>query len=91
MENSILALCQQALVAILVISAPASAAALATGLIVSILQTTTQVHEQTLSHLPKLVAVFVVLAIAGPWMLSQLVRLATTVFSQIPDVAAWQP
>jgi len=88
-ESTIVTICQQALVAILAISAPASGAALVTGLAVSVVQTTTQIQEQTLSHLPKLVAVFVALAVAGPWMLAQLMRLAIAMFTQVPDVPGW--
>ncbi len=88
-EHSILTLCQQALVAILAISAPVTLAALAVGLAVSVLQTATQIQEQTLGHLAKLLAVCFALVIAGPWMLSQLVRFATLMFEQVPAVGGW--
>jgi flagellar biosynthetic protein FliQ len=79
--------CQQALLAVLILSAPAALTAVGVGLLVSIFQTATQVQEQTLSYVPKLVAVSAALAIAGPWMLSELVRLATAMFEQV--AAPW--
>jgi flagellar biosynthetic protein FliQ len=89
METAILSLCQQALVAVLAVSAPVVLPALAVGVAVSVLQTATQVQEQSLGHLPKLFAVCLALAVAGPWMLGQLIRFATVLFEQIPAVAGW--
>ena len=89
MEQLVLVTCQQALVAVVWISAPVAAVALCVGLVVSVLQTTTQVQEQTLSYVPKLVAVSAALAVFGPWMLSQLVRFAAAVFEQVP-AAGWR-
>lgn len=89
MEQTIIHICREALVATVAISAPAAAAALAVGLLVSVVQTATQIQEQTLSYVPKLVAVCVALAVFGPWMLAQLVRLAALMFEQIPLVGAW--
>jgi flagellar biosynthesis protein FliQ len=81
--------CRQALVCMTVVSAPVAVAALAVGLAVSVAQTATQVQEQTLGYVPKLVAVVATLAVFGPWMLGQLVRLATQAFEQIPQAGAW--
>jgi flagellar biosynthesis protein FliQ len=89
MEQFVLATCRQALVAVVWISGPVAAVALCVGLLVSVLQTTTQIQEQTLSYVPKLVAVSAALGIFGPWMLSQLVRFAAAVFEQLPT-AAWR-
>ena len=80
---------RQALVAVVVISAPAAAAALAVGLFVSVAQTATQVQEQTLSYVPKLLAVALALAVFGPWMLGQLVQLASNAFEQVALAASW--
>lgn len=82
MEAQILHTFQQALVAVLVLSAPAAITAVCVGLLVSVVQTATQIQEQTLSYVPKLVAVSAALALAGPWMLTELVRLATVMFEQ---------
>lgn len=61
---------QQALWTTLKISAPILILGLVVGLIVSILQATTQVQEQSLSFIPKILAVVVAIAVFGPWMLS---------------------
>ncbi|MCB5290567.1 flagellar biosynthesis protein FliQ, partial [Bifidobacterium longum subsp. infantis] len=55
---------------LLIVSAPMLGAALVTGLIVSIFQAATQVNEMTLSFIPKLIAVFLVIVLAGPWMIT---------------------
>ncbi len=63
-----------ALLLALLISGLPVLAALVVGLLVSIFQAATQIQEQTLSHAPKIAAVFLVLALGGGWMLGQLVR-----------------
>ena len=67
---------REALLLVLLVSAPAMAASVLVGFVVSVFQATTQIQEQTLSYVPKLVAVFLSLAILGPWMLTQTVRFA---------------
>ena len=57
---------------VLLISGPLLALALIVGLIVSVFQATTQIQEQTLAFIPKIVAVFIGLVVFGPWMLSTL-------------------
>jgi flagellar biosynthetic protein FliQ len=59
---------------------------LAGGLVVSIFQAATQLHEQTLSFVPKLLAACATLGIAGPWMLSTLVNYIQQVLQTIPQV-----
>lgn len=64
---------QQALYITVLLSAPLLITALAVGLVISVLQAATQINEMTLSFLPKLLAMFLVLIAAGPWMLSLIV------------------
>lgn len=68
----------------LLISAPPLLAALIIGLLVSIFQAATQINEQTLTFIPKLAGIFIVLLIAGPWMVSLMVDYFQTLFSNIP-------
>ena len=89
MEELVVHVLRQALVAVVVISAPAAIAALGVGLFVSVVQTATQIQEQTLSYVPKLLAVCLALSLFGPWMLGQLVRLATSAFEQVALSTAW--
>ncbi|MCB9614138.1 MAG: flagellar biosynthesis protein FliQ [Sandaracinus sp.] len=71
---------------VLLVSAPALLVSLAVGFGVGLLQAVTQVQEQTLSFVPKLVAVGLVLALAGGWMGAQLLRFTDTLWSAIPDL-----
>ena len=73
---------------LLMISAPVLATALAVGLLVSLFQAVTQIHEATLAFVPKLIAVIAVLAIAGPWMLTMLVEYIRRVMESIPGSLA---
>jgi flagellar biosynthetic protein FliQ len=70
----------------LLISAPLFIAALVTGLIVSIFQAATQINEATLSFVPKLVAIFVTLILAGPWMITMMTDYMRRLFESIPGV-----
>lgn len=84
--EGVLALLLRALEVMLLVSTPALGAALVTGLVVSILQAATQINEMTLAFIPKLLAVFVTLALAGPWMLALLTDYVRRLFSEIPGL-----
>ncbi len=75
---------QQALEMTLILSAPLLLAALIIGLIVSIFQAATQINEMTLSFIPKLLGIFLVLVIAGPWMVNMMVDYIQRLFGNIP-------
>ena len=68
------------------ISLPVLGVVMAVGLVVSIFQAVTQIHEATLAFVPKLVAAVVVFAIAGPWMLTTLVDYLRRTIEAIPTV-----
>jgi type III secretion HrpO family protein len=72
---------QEALLLAVAISLPVVGAAAIIGLTVAVLQAATQVQDVTLAHLPRLVVVAVVLAIAGPWMGAQIAAFASRVFA----------
>lgn len=82
-----LTLGQNALFLILMVSAPVLATVLGVGLLVSLFQAITQIHEATLSFVPKLIAAIAVFAIAGPWMMTALVDFLRTTILSIPDYA----
>lgn len=69
----------------LLLGGPLLAAALVAGLLSGMLQTATQVHEHTLSFVPKLAAVVLALAVALPWLLTRLVEYADQLISTIPQ------
>ena len=79
-------LVQQALRTTILVSAPLLLAALVTGLIVSVFQAATQINEMTLSFIPKLLAIFAVAALAGPWMLGLLVDFTRRLYTAIPGM-----
>jgi len=82
-----LTLGQNALFLILMVAAPVLATVLGVGLLVSLFQAITQIHEATLSFVPKLIAAIAVFAIAGPWMMTTLVDFLRTTIMSIPDYA----
>ena len=79
---------RQALEITFMVSAPLLLAALITGLIVSIFQAATQINEMTLSFIPKLLIMFLVMIIAGPWMLNIMMDYTQQLYSGIPWLAS---
>ncbi|MEY6431918.1 flagellar biosynthesis protein FliQ [Thioalkalicoccus limnaeus] len=77
---------KQALIVTVLLSAPLLLAALALGLIVSLFQAATQINEMTLTFIPKLVGLVLVLFLAGPWMLSTITGFARRLFESIPNL-----
>ena len=75
---------QEALMMVLLISAPMLGLGLLVGLAVSIFQTTTSIQEQTLAFIPKIIAVFVAILIFGPWMLRLMVEYVTNILVNLP-------
>ena len=77
---------RQAIEMTLVLSGPLLLAALAIGLIISIFQAATQINEQTLSFIPKLLGILLTLILAGPWMLQMMVDYIRRLFESIPQI-----
>ncbi|MEZ7910411.1 MAG: flagellar biosynthesis protein FliQ [Propionivibrio sp.] len=77
---------RQAIEVTLMLSGPLLLSTLVIGLIVSIFQAATQINEATLSFIPKLVAAFLILLLAGPWMLQLLVDYIRRLFESIPQL-----
>jgi flagellar biosynthetic protein FliQ len=82
--ESIMSLGRHAIEVTLMISAPLLLAALAVGLVVSIFQAATQINEATLTFIPKLIALFVVMVVAGPWMLTVMLDYMREMLGNIP-------
>ena len=76
---------QQGLYILLLVAAPVLISVLVIGLVVSIFQAATQIHEATLAFVPKVVGAVAVLAIAGPWMLTTLVEYLQRTLQAIPS------
>ena len=80
----VIQLAQEALMIVLLVSAPMLGLGLIVGLLVAVFQTTTSIQEQTLAFIPKIIAVFVAILIFGPWMLRIMVEYVTNVFVNLP-------
>ena len=76
---------QDALMIVLLVSAPMLGLGLVVGLMVSVFQATTSIQEQTLAFIPKIIAVFVAVLIFGPWMLSIMVEYVTNMLVNLPS------
>jgi flagellar biosynthetic protein FliQ len=70
----------------MLVAGPILAAALITGLIISVLQVATQLQEMTLSYVPKLFVSAIVLIVLGPWMIERVTQFAIQMISVIPDL-----
>ncbi len=82
--EAVITLAQQAVELTLMLSAPLLLTALVIGLVVSVFQAATQINEMTLSFIPKLLGMFVVLIVTGPWMVSMMVDYIQRLFGNIP-------
>jgi flagellar biosynthetic protein FliQ len=74
---------RESIMAVLIVSAPVLGIGMAVGLIVSIFQTTTSIQEQTLTFVPKIVAIFMSIILFGPWIIRTLLNYTNNIFSMI--------
>ncbi|KYP82116.1 flagellar biosynthesis protein FliQ [Ferroacidibacillus organovorans] len=81
--NFVVGLGQQVVLLILELAGPLLLVGLVVGLLISIFQATTQIQEQSLTFIPKIVAVIVVLFLAGPWMLSQITDFTSNILGNL--------
>jgi flagellar biosynthetic protein FliQ len=84
--ESVITIGQQAVEITPLVSAPLLLSALAVGLLVSIFQAATQINEMTLSFIPKLLVMFFVLVVGGPWMLNLMMDYTRRLFTSIPGL-----
>lgn len=82
----VITLAQQAVKLALLLTSVILLPALAVGLVVSMFQAATQINEQTLSFIPKLIITFITLIVAGPWMLQMVVEFSKGMIESIPGV-----
>lgn len=82
-EEAVIRIAQSGIYTILMVSGPLLIIALVVGLIISIIQATTQIQEQTLAFVPKIIAVLAGIVIFGPWMLSHMLSYTTEIFSNL--------
>lgn len=77
---------RDALYMVMLVSAPMLGLGLLVGILVSVFQATTQIQEQTLAFIPKIIAVFVAVLVFGPWMLSLLLDYTREIFISLPQM-----
>lgn len=82
--ESVMTLGRHALELTLLVSAPLLLSALAVGLLISVFQAATQINEMTLSFIPKLIAILVMLVLAGPWMITMMVDYMRRLLENLP-------
>jgi|GWRWMinimDraft_16_1066024.scaffolds.fasta_scaffold58277_2 flagellar biosynthetic protein FliQ len=84
--DSVIAIGQEALKITALLSAPVLLAVLVTGVLISLFQAVTQINEMTLSFIPKLIVLALVLAVAGTWMIDLIVNYTIQLFDRIPSL-----
>ena len=82
--ETVMSIAYQAMMTTLYLGAPMLITALAIGLLVSLFQAATQINEMTLSFIPKILGVFAVVVISGPWLLALITDFTRTLFQNIP-------
>ena len=82
-EELVVQIIRQGLLTVLTAAAPVLIVGLVVGLVVSIFQAVSQVHEMTLTFIPKIVAIFFAIIIFGPWMINVIMHFATSIFSNL--------
>jgi len=85
-QDTVVNLASQAMTIALAIGGPLLLASLVIGLVVSVFQAVTQIQEQSLTLIPKIVGIVVVIVLLGPWMLDHLVAYTTNLYSSIPSM-----
>jgi len=86
-DATVITLAQDALMTTLLVSAPILIVSLAIGMVVSVFQAMTQINEVTLTFVPKILGVFAVSAVLGPWMIGTMVNYTTQLLSTLPELA----
>jgi flagellar biosynthesis protein FliQ len=85
-QDVVISLATQAMSLALKVALPILLVGLVVGLIISIIQAVTQIQEQTLSFIPKILAMAAVLVVGGPWMLNQLLSYTAELWLSIPEL-----
>lgn len=77
---------RESLMTVLIVSAPVLGVGMFVGLIVSIIQTTTSIQEQTLTFVPKMIAIFITIILFGSWMIRVLINYTNNIFALIGKI-----
>jgi flagellar biosynthetic protein FliQ len=85
-QDTVVSICVSAMEVAMKIGLPLLLVGLVLGLIVSVFQAVTQIQEQTLTFIPKIIGLAVVLVVLGPWMLGQILSWTEELYGQIPEL-----
>jgi len=85
-ESFVMTLARDSMMVALMVSMPMLAVSLVVGLAVALFQAMTQINEMTLTFVPKFIAFGVVLLLAGPWMLQQVIKFTVQLFELLPNM-----
>ena len=85
-QTFVIHLARDALFLALILAGPAMGTALLIGLIISVLQATTQIQDQMLNMVPKIIGVFLVILLLGSWLLNSAITFTTGLYTQIPNL-----
>ena len=86
-DAQVITLAQDALMTTLLVSAPILVVSLVIGMLVSVFQAMTQINEVTMTFVPKILGVFAVSALLGPWMIGTMVNYTIRLLETLPDLA----
>lgn len=85
-EAYVLTLAQNAIYVTLLMAGPILLASLLVGSLISIVQAATQINEVTLTFIPKMIGIIIILVILGSWMLQQITTFTTALFNDLPNL-----
>ncbi|MTI80181.1 MAG: flagellar biosynthesis protein FliQ [Firmicutes bacterium] len=85
-ETQIIHIAREALMMVVILASPGLAIAMLVGLLIGIFQATTQIQEQTLAFVPKIIAVFVMLIIIAGWLMNVAIGFTEEMYAQIPNI-----
>ncbi|MCK9493893.1 MAG: flagellar biosynthesis protein FliQ [Dehalococcoidia bacterium] len=86
-DAQVITLAQDALWTTLLVSAPILVVSLVIGMVVSVFQAMTQINEVTMTFVPKILGVFAVCAVVGPWMIGTMVNYTSRLLESLPELA----
>ncbi len=86
-ESMVLSLARDALTVILYLASPILLVSLVVGSIISLLQAATQVNEVTLTFVPKIIGIILIILVLGSWMLQQIISFTVNLFTSLPNLA----
>ena len=86
-DAQVIALAQDALMTTMLVAAPILIVSLVIGMLVSVFQAMTQINEVTMTFVPKILGVFAVSALVGPWMIGTMVNYTSRLLAALPELA----